>query len=358
MSEVARRLGAIEARIERWPFVITAAAIIVLSIIKHGFTYVQMFEDRFFTETPAALEYPDIIFARSLFLTRVFNLDDRLSYQVFSALASVAVLVVTSWLLHRRLPKKAALVAFAAICLGQVGLMSIGQFGREDTWLILGAALLILSGKRSWVAWIAGSVVMALANPGQAVVGTLLMLAIATTPRFKAFRKRVAMATGITSVWMLLVYLQQSGNQVDAFGTFWLTGVNGFLVNGPLRAYSIYGILWLGVLGLILASRRASAAVYLGALIAAPILIVLLTGDGTRVGVGVTVVMVLSLLVIGSEPLLRWFTQRIGPFALTSAILVLFIAPTLNIYEFDLVMPWEWMKYAVGDWIVLSPTDN
>lgn len=357
MSEVARRLTVIDARVRQLPSAMLALFIIILASIKHGFTYVQMFEDRFFTETPDALRFPGLVLSRSLLLTRMFNLESRIAYQIFSVLGSLAVLAVIAWLLLRRLPKDAAVVAFAAICLGQIGLMCIGQFGREDTWLILGAALLMLSGARSWQVWIVGACLMGLSNPGQALVATLLMMVMTRNTRFKCFRVRSAIALGTTSVWMAAVYLVQEGNQVDALDAYWLTGVNGFLVSGPLRLYSIYGILWLGVLALALASRGRELFVYLFALIAAPVTIVILTGDGTRVGVGVSSLMVLALVVKGVESLQGWFHQRIGSYALTAGVLLLFIAPSVNVYEFQVVLPWEWMKYQFGD-LVVSATDE
>lgn len=354
MHAIIRVLGAIEARIALLPYGLTAAALVLLAIVKQGIAYVQMFDDRFFTETPPALELPDLLFARSLLVTRAFNIQDPRTFQVLSIVAVFVVLGVAAWLLSRRLPKGPALIAFAAICLGQIGLMLLGQFGREDTWLILGAVVLMVSGARSWPAWVAGSAIMSLANPGQAFIAVLLLLMLAITPRFRSFLLRAFVALSITATWMLAVYALQSGNQVDSIGTYWLTGINGFLVSGPLRAYSIYGILWLGVIALLFASRRGSLAVYVIVLVVAPLLLVLLTGDGTRVGVGVTLLMVLALVITGAPSLEQWFDQHIGSFAVTALVLILLVSPTVNIYEFDAVMPWEWMKYRLGEWALAT----
>lgn len=357
MPAITARLGAFEARVIRLPYAVTALLITLLAIIKQGLTYVQMFEDRFFIETPEALRFPDVIFARSLLVTRLLGIEDRRSYQVLSVVAALAVLALTAWLLSRRLSKGPALMAFAGIALGQIGLMILGQFGREETWLMLGAALLMLSGKQTWPAWLLGSILMSLANPGQAFIAAFLVLLLATTPHFRVFLKRTLWAVSITGTWLVVVYVQQTENQINAVGTYWLTGVNGFLLSGPLRLYSIYGALWLGIVALVLSAHKRSLIIYLVALIVFPFIFILLTSDGTRVGVGVSVLMVFALLLVGAPLLAAWFEQRIGPYPLVSVVLALLVLPTINIYEFNVVLPWDWLKYQVGDWVISALTE-
>ena len=352
MSEIDRRLAIFETRMARLPWAASALLLLCLALAKQGLTYVQMFEDRYFTETPAALELPHLLLSRSLLVTRIFHIETRLSYAFFSFVLCALTLLTIAWLLRRRLPKMPALTAFAAIALGQIGLMTFGQFGRADTWFILGAALLMLSGNNSWPVWVVGSLIMSLANPGQSLMAVLLFCPLLFTLRFRIFRPRIFTAAAIATLWMVIVLTQQTGNQVTSFGAYWSTGVNGFLISGPLRIYSIYGILWLGVIGLLLSARGRLLAIYLASLVVAPIAIVIVTGDGTRVGVGVSLLSLLALIIVGAPVVNSWFQQRLGPYHFTGLLLLLVVAPTLNLYEFDAVMPWEWVKFSLGDWFI------
>ena len=311
------------------------------------------FGDSLLAEDGPETEFPTILFSRWLLLARIMQIPNRLVFEIFTFLVSIAILSIVAYLIHRALPRPASVVAFVAVALGQIGLVLTSQFGSADQLLLLGAALVILTGNRAWVLWGLGAVLLAIGNPGQAVVASLSLILLTMVSTFRLYRARAFLALAVSAVWFTLDTVLTRANQADALDDGFMDSLYVSVVAGPLRLYGMYGALWLLVIFVLLGRSRRDIPWLTLSLILVPFAFVLSTTDGTRVGVGASSLVLLALLMQTTKPAVTWWRENVG-FPTTLAIIALLVIPSVNLLGLDVVLPWDWIQHEVRFWIEVS----
>ena len=353
MELLMSRLRRLEGLLDQRSFTFLVATIILLAFIKHGPRMYMTFGDSLLAVDGPETEVPTIFFGRWLLLARILQIPNRVSFQIFTFAVSIVILVLIAALLHRRLPRPASVAAFAAIALGQIGLVLTSQFGSADQLVLLGAALLILTGRKAWTLWAVGAILLAIGNPGQAVVASASLLLLSRISTFSLYKPRSVLALTISVVWFLSDTILTQANQADAIDAGLGESLFVSVVAGPFRLYSMYGALWLLVLLVILASFRRDLAWLSVSLIVLPFVFVLSTTDGMRVGVGTTSLVLLALVVQTSQPIVTLIQEKIGaPLVLTLTAMT--IIPSMNLLGLDVILPWDWIQHEVRFWIAVS----
>lgn len=349
-EQTRRRLVAVESRLDRRSGTVLVAVIVALALVKHGPRMLMSFgDDQLGGEYPEG-QFPLVLFGRWLLVARLLQVPNRLVFEILTFCVTVGILCLIAILLFRRLPRTPALVAFAAVALAQLGLVLVSQFGHADQFVILGAALLVLSGDRSWAVWTLGALLIALGNPGQSVVAAAALLLMSFVKGFAEYRIRSVIALGIGLSWLVADTLVTQANQADAIDDWLGPSLFASLVSGPLRIYGMYGALWILVIVFALGASRKQAMLIALSMVVMPLVFVLITGDGTRVGVGTTSLVLLALIVKAAAPVVTWIEQSLGAFPLVLVVVTLTVIPSMNIAGLDLVLPWDWTQHEIRFW--------
>ena len=352
-GQLETRFQRFEKYLDKRSFAFLSGVVILLAFVKHGPRMYMTFGDSLLEVDGPETEFPTIIFGRWLLFARLLQIPNRLVFEIFTFLVSVAVLSFIAYLLYRSLPRPSSIVAFMAIALGQIGLVLTSQFGSADQFLLLGAALLMLTRNNAWALWVLGSVLLAIGNPGQAVVASISLLLLSQVATFRTYRARSILALAVSSLWFALDTVLTQANQADAIDDRFGESLFVSVVAGPFRMYSMYGALWFLVLLVILSSSRRNLSWLIMALILVPFAFVLSTTDGTRVGVGATSLVILALIMKLTQPIVTWVQQNIG-FPSGLALVVLLVVPSVNLLGLDVVLPWDWVQHEIRFWIAVS----
>ena len=218
---------------------------------------------------------------------------------------TIVFITTIGWLLVRRLSNGQALVVFSLILLGPWGTSLIAGAFALDGLFVVGATLIIFGWDAGWQLRVPGLAILIYANPGQALVGGLCLLGLSLIPLFHAFQMRAGLVSlGGLGLLVLERTFGAQASQAGAFGDLLSSSVNSSLYTLPLRVLTLYGLFWVVILGLLISLPRVQVAIGFLALVMVPTIVVVSTLDGTRVGVGVTILVVLAITsaLIASRP--------------------------------------------------------
>ena len=326
MDRASTRLARTETVISRIPFSVFVVLLILTSLIKHGVRLESPFDFRV-PQPPNLVTWLGSPYVFVVDLTQ----GNSLLFHGTAFVMSVAILVLASVLLRRRLGSDTARVSITLVILGPIGLSLIHQVARDDSWLILGVVVLMLTSFRSWPLWVLGAALMSAGNPAQAAVGAATLLALSFVGPFCRFRARALVAMVVSTGWLILSSTLESSNQLTAFSALLWDSMVASLTEGLLRFYSIYGALWLLIFLVLLNLRSRELPLAVIALVAFPLGITLLTLDGWRVGVAITAPMLFAVLLTFLPKFVEMFRTRVGPWPLTAALAIMFIIPSLSV---------------------------
>lgn len=340
---VVHRLNSIDRWMLRLPIVTLSIGVLFVALLKHGIIFWKGWNDGEFPPTdliPGTTS--PIIFGHTLAIARVFRLQTVQQYQFVSVLILVLTIAVLLVLTFRRLPRNSGSLLIFIVLFGQVGVVLFGLFGRQDTLFILGAALIMLTGKSNRVLWTTGALLMAFANPAVSIFASLLLLFLAMTTRYRLWRERAIIATGIGLFWVAAESVLGAGqSQFGLFRQFLESSIFASGFTFPLRVFSIYGIVWILVILVLLSYSRHRFWWLAFVLVVAPVLVTLLTLDGTRVGVGVTLLVLFALLVRDLPEACDAAQKRGIPLISLGAIATL-VVPAINDWGGGIVAPGGW----------------
>lgn len=272
------------------------------------------------------------------------------AYALIALMLVVVAMIVIPWTLSRRLSSVDASVAVLLLACGSIGTVLLGNVGRSDVLVILGAALIgILGQSWRWAAF--GALLMLLGNPEQGVVGIIAYLLCCADPRLRERRRPALVAlviavSGLGAVTLAaranggssrFAYLQEYlGNALYHFGHNW-----------PLSIYAAYGVLWIIICFALLTGYGWSRWLVFAGAVALPMLATALTLDQTRVFVGVSAAAAFALVTETVPTLVGALTRLRAPvLVLTLALAVMM--PSLEIdFHGTVRATYEWIFTSV-----------
>lgn len=221
----------------------------------------------------------------------VLRTESPTVYVAVAVTLTLVTMVVISVAVHRGVPSATARLAVLVLATGSIGTVLIGNIGRNDVFVILGASLLGLLGAR-WIWALTGTALMSLGNPEQAALAVLVYLMCCAAP---VLRHRVRPAYAALALAVVVVIgisgwaaVEGASSRMGYLGEYLGNSLYHFGRDWPLSLYAVYGVLWL-VIGFAVARvsgwPRISMAL---ALILLPLLATATTLDQTRVFVGVS----------------------------------------------------------------------
>lgn len=240
----------------------------------------------------------------------------------------------------------------ALLILGPLGVLLLGNIGRHDALLVIGAAIIIMGHRQ--VLWsVLGTLVMVAANPEQTPIAAMAMVALTMTDRFRSLRRTavIALATSTLAAGLLYVWsLTTPGGttRADYIGFYFHPSLGNFIINAPLVIYSALGVLWLLWLGAVLWSSWRDR-LFLMIAVSIPLIATAVTLDQTRVAVCVSSLVALCLAVHGisaADELLKWCGCG-RPHLILGALAIL--APSLEVtFAGHPRAPLGWIAHYLG----------
>lgn len=223
------------------------------------------------------------------------------SYVVITAFVAVLLLVVLGVVLRPGSFGVDGWLLAVLIVLGPIGQVLFTHIGGHDAWVILGGLVLGLLGARWWWA-LAGSVLMVLGNPEQALLATLCLLVLTWTPWLRARRASSMLAFGLCLAFFaaLALFARLSGvpDRSGYLTTYLGNSIYNFGANLPLSLYAALGIVWIVLGWLLVRSTWRSRGLLLAGVLVLPLLFTAITMDQTRVFVGISTAGVVALLTV------------------------------------------------------------
>lgn len=338
-------------RVPDWVwFVVTVILVAIKSglYFGHNFRSEALWDESFRPEGWSLLLDPSLLTALGLGITT------RPLFELFSLGLSLAIFGVIAWLLRRNWGAKDARWIFTLIALGPIGALLFRHFGRYDAYLVLGAAIVVLSTRsRRWVV-ILGAAVMSLGNAGQATATSLALLILTFTDLFHGYRKTALTATIVSLTWLAAATAIGDkygvASQLDYLPQLASQSMGYFFITFPLITYSVYGVGWLCVVGAFLLVRKRSWVFLAVGFLLLPMTFMAITTDGTRVGVGVALLPLLAAAVVCVPRLRSWLATRGMPGTLTMFVILAVIAPNPWLGYGELRAPYEWGIAEVQFW--------
>lgn len=286
-----------QARLTHTPLWLLALGIYLFAFIKGGLRALPIEADPLSTfptpqPTLTALSYG------SRTLAWAFRWDSPQSYIWISAIIALAVAAVLPWLSSKRLGNADGRIMLIVIALGPIGLSLLSNIGRHDSWVLAGGLLIGLCGQRlTWA--LAGTFLMLLGNPEQALVATacvfILSFAQEFRPRLRPAAWSLALAVltfGALAFWAQLAH---SGTRLGYLRQLLGDSTYNFYANFSLSLYGALGISWIAVLFLLYKSRNRDRVLIALSVLIIPFLVTATTLDQTRVFVGISSAAVVTL---------------------------------------------------------------
>lgn len=261
-------------------------------------------------------------------------------------LLTVIMLLVFALGLLRK-DRSAGLIVTCLTLLGPIGVVALGNVGRNDWFLLAGSLVFALKGDRlPWA--LAAATLMVLGNPEQAFIALTVFLLLTFTPQFRQFRRSVlwsllfvAVTAVVLALWVEALGLNSRASWIEYHLGF---GLKNFTLNLPLSIYAGYGVGWAVVAVFIWKSKGKARALAVAALILIPFAVTATTADQTRVFVGVTTLISVVLYRWAAPGITVWLERILAQRWRTVWVLVLVLAPAIEItYAGAVRTPYEWI---------------
>lgn len=241
------------------------------------------------------------------FIGHLLRIDTQSKWLTFSAVLTVLALVLGLFVASRLEPYRRSVVVL--VLMSSSATASLTQHvGNYDWMTFLGAVILALSSNRIIIA--VGALMMALGNPEQALIATILLLILSLSDDFRTQRERAVIALAVSLLvaiavylWMLSFGVRQS--RLGLLPFFLPTAFENFLKNPTGNMWTWFGPAWLVVLAsLVISTTQRTRLILLLSCIALPALATIITADGARVYslLSLPVLLVLSV----------WLSSRTG----------------------------------------------
>jgi hypothetical protein len=282
----------------RFPLWLFVAAITLASVFKGGISFTPLGTDELqaFPTPPnnwSALSYG----MRSVvFIT---GQDGDLAFGIVGFFAVIMSLALLTYFAYRKFEPVVARVFLALIVVGPIGMALMNRIGRNDVFVILGAAIIAFYGKRI-VPFLIGLFIMILGNPEQTVVAFFVLFILSMIPTLRSWRRTAGLGFVVAlAVFVpLSMYARASGvkSRVEFLPEYLSNSFYAFAANLPLSIFAAYGAVWLVIGWVFLQISGRSRFWLVVGLGAAPAFVAMITVDQTRVIVGVTTLAVLVIL--------------------------------------------------------------
>ncbi len=265
---------------------------------------------------------------------------------------TAATLALFAFLLLRHRDDIGFVVA-TIVLLGPIGVVALGNVGRHDWFVISGS--LLLAWKGGSISWaLVAIVLMVLGNPEQAFLASAALFLLTLVPSFRFMRKSAILAVTVSgaamfalSVWVEILGLDSRASWID-YHLGW--GLKNFFLNLPLSIYAAYGVGWILIVVLLWRCRGRARFYAIGATIAIPFAVTMVTLDQTRVFVGVSTVVAVLAYRYSALSFIDWM-KNVFPGRWRLALLVALIAlPAIEItYAGGVRTPFQWIfDFVVG----------
>jgi len=261
--------------------------------------------------------------------------DDDLAFGVVGFVLVILTLILITFLISRSFEHSVARIFLALVIVGPIGMILMNRIGRNDVFMILGAVIFALHGRRILLMLI-GLVLMLLGNPEQTVVAMSILLLISMLPplrqwRLKAFSGLVVALIVFAPLWLLARSVGVK-SRIEFLQDYLSNSFYAFAANLPLSLYAAFGAVWLVIGWIIISSSMRNRVWLLLALVVVPVLVTMITVDQTRVLVGVTTVAIVVLLKEFLPKLVQQVAElNFRPALAASFIIVLFL-PVIDIW--------------------------
>jgi hypothetical protein len=337
------RLSRFDGWLLKQPWMLLVVAIVLISLLKHGPRFLSGFSSDALNLPGFTGQNGPVIFEHTLAFARLVGVTHVGTWTGLSFILLVGMQLTMGVVLFRRFQKRDALVIFGIIVIGQLGLMMTNQFGREDMFLIFGSFVVVFARRKSWLVWSLGSALMVLSNSGQALFAAVSLGLLSIYGPFSQFRVRTATLFGMAALWLVLEQIFAPGNtQVDLFSVLLRDSLNASLYTVTLRVASIFGAAWILVLLFLMSARGLLLVIAIFTFVIMPVTMTLVTLDGTRVGVGMTALILMALLRVGIPPALKGLQEANVP-VVTLTLVAFLVFPTINVFFYSIEVPWTWL---------------
>jgi hypothetical protein len=283
----------------------------------------------------------------------LLDLKTESAFHVVSLIAVVCAVLLIAWAISSEVSGNAARWAAVLFLSGPWVWVLIGEVGRVDAITLAGAALLGVKGRSlPWA--IAGTALMLLGNPEQAVVATCALLLISFVPALRAWRRGSLAAVLLAFVTWAALWTWARSLGVSGRGDLLIPNLKDslelFFQNLPLVLYSGFGMLAIVVVWAIADnSGRARALVIFSALVI-PITVTMITLDQSRVLVAIATAP-LAVLTIRYAPDIYEAARRIVHFPITLLVAATLFLPAIEVvYPGDIRNPWEFYYSLLVSW--------
>lgn len=265
----------------------------------------------------------------------------------------VLTVVVVAVCARRLLPEPTARLFVVVIAASAIPVQLLWSLGRYDELLLVGVLLLAVLGQRTW--WI-GALLIGLANPEMGIAAGIagLLVGIGLRSRVVLVRSGGAVAASIIAGIVVVVARHldggaDTGSRASALGKnlAWSVGIN--LQWLPMTLSTMYLTAWLVVIVAVFRPRRAAARWWLAAgLVGVPMILTIITLDGTRVAVGTSSVAFVLLLrewLVDTADGKAGFQLKDVPTIIGVLAATALLVPAASVFVYDpaaaFLPPWE-----------------
>jgi hypothetical protein len=280
-------------------------------------------------------------------VVRLLNLDTFTLYEMFSIVWTILAFAAVAWMSRRFTgDEQSRRVSLVLLILGPVGVVLIGHSGSNDITFMV-ASLLIGLFPRSLACAIAGSVLLILSNPGQALVLSMVFIVMSLVPEFRLYLRSSIILLGLSLVGFALVLVQgaRTGGQSQASPSAhdFITPLTQNPYVFPLLVYSGFGVLTVLLALPVLKHRSWVRWLLLALLFIFPITMGILWHDGTRHIVNLIALPSAMILAVYLPPAIS--TVRIAgrPTALALATVLALLLPAVHVFGGVVRQPYEYV---------------
>ena len=318
-------------RIPLWAY---SFFLVVAVAVKSGFTFTPLGGDELLNfpvppNTWSALSYG----MRSLVL--ITGVEGDVAVGAIGLVTVLISLVLITLLASRVMDPLVARIFLALVIVGPIGMVLLNHIGRNDVFVILGATIIAMCGRKISVMFL-GLFIMILGNPEQSAVAMFCLLVLSFVPSFRSWRRAagIGFVVALVAFIPLSLFARSAGvkSRIEFLPDYFSSSFYPFTANLPLTFYAAFGATWI-VLGWIFLqiSVRSRILLTMGIVII-PFFVTMITVDQTRVTVGVTT---LSIMVALREYLPKFVCQlksfNFAPVLGAVLVVVLFL-PVIEIW--------------------------
>jgi len=235
--------------------------------------------------------------------TKLFHLDSLPKWITFHVLITILTLLIVAYLIFRLHATHNTRLLIALVLFSQLQVVMLTELGKFDLYLIFGSILLILN--KSIPIQFLGALTIAMGNFEQAIVllGTLALFSLSTDNQLSF--KRYA-SIGTSAVMFQFLALNTAYGSWSAEGgdsrLNWLTNnwwrfIKANVASLPTLIYSGYGACWILIaIYISKGSTVRNRLINFMCLILIPLIMTLITFDGTRIWVIISAPLLLVVL--------------------------------------------------------------